>query len=97
MKINNRFDVLEIEPCNEILQIEETKQIQKKFPSKWKNDSLKRNGFVIDHKPETNVNPFQNIQKIKKTVPGNSSYAKTVANVRSVISAKKCTPTRINL
>ena len=31
MKINNRFDVLEIEPCNEILQIEAAKRIQKKY------------------------------------------------------------------
>ena len=38
-------------------KLKQQNESKRSIPCKWKNDSLKRNGFVIDHKPETKCEP----------------------------------------
>ena len=85
IKLDNKFDVLDVQANNDEVMI--TKEIRhrrkKSIPHKIQNDSVKRNGFPIDHLPERNVNEFL-AKDDRITIPGNSNYADIVANGKKI-------------
>ena len=69
LSLHNRFEQLEQQPCMEVLTTD--KVVKSKNPvKKVTNDSLSRNGFVIDNKPENNVNINLRLQHTDTRTPG---------------------------
>ena len=85
IKSTNKYELLEIEPTNEIQITKEIKlprYSNKRSVSKKANDNIKINGFPIDQRPERNVRQFAN--DTEKTKPGNSSYADIVSKGKKI-------------
>ena len=81
---NNRFTLLDVETCKEVLVA--GKDFSNSYsnekissPQTTKNNSFKRNGFVVDQRPDRNINSFK-----MNTIPGNSSYANIVRNGKKI-------------
>ena len=85
IKLDNKFNALDIQENNdEVMITEEIRHRRKKsIPHKIQNDSVKRNGFPIDHLPERNMNEFL-AKDDRITIPGNSNYADIVANGKKI-------------